>query len=80
MVVPPNKTIMGTHDAKYFIGNIKFDPIVMKDRSGKTISNEFRAYANKNWWDARSKGCPHIGVDISQWWPFYSIELKTTRS
>jgi len=74
---------MGTHKETYFMGNLKFDPIVMKDRNGKVISNEFRAYANKEWWDHKSE-CPHIGIDItsvpnplsggSLW---YVIDLKT---
>jgi hypothetical protein len=80
--INPKTVIMQTHDDKYFMGNLKFDPIIMKDRNGKVIPNEFRAYVNKNWWDHRSE-CPNIGVDItsvpnplggSLW---YVVDLKT---
>jgi hypothetical protein len=75
--------IMQTHDDKYFMGNLKFDPIIMKDRNGKVILNEFRAYANKPWWDHRSE-CPNIGVGIASI-PnpltggslYYVVDLKT---
>jgi hypothetical protein len=74
---------MGTHKDTYFMGNLKFEPVVMKDRNGKVIPNEFHAYANKEWWDHKAE-CPNIGVDItsipnpltggSLW---YVIDLKT---